>query len=115
MDGRVSHIYETILKCVQQIPDVLGSFLEFIPLFHLLSSKYTPETLPIHLICPSLIGFGFSSPPPRHDRFTNLDVADLWDQLMRGLGFASYVAQGGDIGSFVTQLLAQNFDACKGQ
>jgi hypothetical protein len=34
---------------------------------------------------------------------------------MRGLGFSSYVAQGGDIGSFVTQLLAQNFDACKGE
>lgn len=34
---------------------------------------------------------------------------------MRGLGFSSYVAQGGDIGSFVSQLLAQKFDACKGE
>lgn len=34
---------------------------------------------------------------------------------MRGLGFKSYVAQGGDIGSFVSQLLCQHFDACKGE
>jgi pimeloyl-ACP methyl ester carboxylesterase len=95
--------------------NLAGSFLEFIPIFKLLTSTYTPDTLPIHLVCPSLIGFGFSSPPPRHDRFTNLDVCDLWDQLMRGLGFSSYTAQGGDIGSFVTQMLAQKFDACKGE
>lgn len=80
-----------------------------------LRDTYTPETLPIHAIVPSLVGFGFSAPPPRHDRFTNLDTATLWDQLMRGLGFESYVAQGGDIGSYVTRLLGEKFDACKGE
>jgi microsomal epoxide hydrolase len=33
---------------------------------------------------------------------------------MRGLGFTGYVAQGGDIGSFVSRLLVQKYDACKG-
>ena len=32
---------------------------------------------------------------------------------MRGLGFKSYVAQGGDIGSFVSRYLGRDFDACR--
>jgi microsomal epoxide hydrolase len=92
-----------------------GSFMEFLPLFKLLKEKYTPETLPIHLICPSMVGFGFSAPPPRHDMFTNHDTATMWDSLMTGLGFESYVAQGGDVGSHVSRLLGERFDRCKGR
>lgn len=44
-----------------------------------------------------------------------MDVADLWDKLMRGLGFAGYVAQGGDIGSFISRLLGERYDGCKGE
>jgi hypothetical protein len=33
---------------------------------------------------------------------------------MLGLGFESYAAQGGDIGSMVSQELAAQHDACKG-
>jgi pimeloyl-ACP methyl ester carboxylesterase len=85
-------------------------------MLHKLRDTYTPATLPIHAIVPSLVGFGYSSPPPRHDKFSNLDVAALWDQLMCGLGFGGgYVAQGGDIGSYVTRLLGQEFEACKGE
>lgn len=33
---------------------------------------------------------------------------------MRGLGFGAYVAQGGDIGSYVSRLLGEKHGACKG-
>ncbi len=34
---------------------------------------------------------------------------------MVGLGFGSgYLVQGGDLGSFMSRLLAMNYDACKG-
>lgn len=41
-----------------------GSFLEFLPLMDILRKKYTPETLPYHIIVPSLPGFALSSDPP---------------------------------------------------
>ena len=91
-----------------------GSILEFLPLFHYLSATYTPEELPVHIVAPSLIGYGFSSPPPIDDDFGTTDNAALFDQLMRGLGFESYVAQGGDVGSLVSRALGADYPACKG-
>jgi len=80
-----------------------------------LRSTYTPTTLPAHVIIPSLIGFGFSSAPPIDQEFVTLDNAYIIDELMRGLGFGSgYIAQGGDIGSIVSCLLSERFEACKG-
>ncbi|WVR06130.1 hypothetical protein IAU60_003160 [Kwoniella sp. DSM 27419] len=91
-----------------------GSFLEFIPLMKYLTAKYTPETLPVHLVVPSMPGFGFSGYTPTGTSFNNLDTATLFDALMCDLGFEEgYVAQGGDIGSRVSRLLGQNFTGCK--
>ena len=52
------------------------------------------------LVIPSLPGFGFSSPmtAPGWD---TAHVAKAWDILMKGLGYARYGAQGGDIGALV--------------
>ena len=91
-----------------------GSILEFIPLLQHLTQKYTPETLPVHLIVPSLVGYGFSSPPPVDVDFATKDNATLFDVLMRGLGFDKYIAQGGDVGSLVARFLGE-LDACKGE
>jgi epoxide hydrolase len=56
--------------------------------------------LAFDLVIPSLPGFGFSSPmtAPGWD---TAHVAKAWDILMKGLGYARYGAQGGDIGSLV--------------
>ena len=91
-----------------------GSILEFLPLFHHLSKTYTPDTLPIHAIVPSLIGYGFSSPPPLDKDFTTRDNANVFDGLMRGLGFEKYIAQGGDVGSLVSRFLGAEHEGCKG-
>jgi microsomal epoxide hydrolase len=78
-----------------------GSFLEFLSILNLLKGKYTPETLPYHVIVPSLPGFTFSSLPILERTFTVQDAARILDKLVSGLGFEKFVIQGGDLGSLV--------------
>jgi len=54
-----------------------------------------------HVIAPSLPGFGFSDKPAETGWGVE-KIAATWDQLMGALGYASYLAQGGDWGSAVT-------------
>jgi pimeloyl-ACP methyl ester carboxylesterase len=55
------------------------------------------------LVIPSLPGYGFSERPPRN---TGRDTARRWHQLMQGLGYERYGAQGGDFGAAVTAFMA---------
>ena len=58
------------------------------------------------LVIPSIPGFGFSGKPtgagwdPDH-------IAQAWAELMRRLGYSSYVAQGGDWGAPITSAMAR--------
>ncbi|EKV19229.1 Epoxide hydrolase [Penicillium digitatum PHI26] len=89
-------------------------FLEFLPMLQKFREEYTPETLPYHLIVPSLPGFTFSSGPPLDRNFGTGDVARVLDQLMIELGFRSgYVVQGGDIGSRIAIHLGVDHESCK--
>jgi len=91
-----------------------GSFLEFLPILDLLRKAYTPETLPYHVIVPSLLGYTFSSPPPLDQDFRIEDIARVFDALIVELGFgAGYVVQGGDIGSKVGRVMAAEHGSCK--
>jgi microsomal epoxide hydrolase len=91
-----------------------GSFLEFLGVLEELSSKYDENTLPYHVIVPSLPGYCYSNGPPTDRDFTVEKLAGVLDKLMVGLGFGDgYVAQGGDIGSFVTRVLAVTSPHCK--
>lgn len=92
-----------------------GSFLEFLKILSILKDKYTPETLPYHVIVPSLTGYAFSDKPPLDKDFGIRDVSRIVNSLMVQLGFGSgYIAQGGDIGSRVSRVLAATYDECKG-
>lgn len=84
-----------------------GSFLEFLPLLNLIRKKYTPATLPYHLIVPSLPGHGYSPAPPLDKDFRLEDCAQIFDNLMVQLSFGDkgYVVQGGDVGSKVARVL----------
>ncbi len=57
-----------------------------------------------HLVIPSLPGYGFSAKPTtpgwNPDR-----IARAWDTLMKRLGYTRYVAQGGDWGAFISEVL----------
>jgi epoxide hydrolase len=59
-----------------------------------------------HIVVPSLHGFGFSDKPA--ERGWGLPrIAQAWAVLMNRLGYASYVAQGGDWGAGVTTWMAK--------
>jgi pimeloyl-ACP methyl ester carboxylesterase len=57
-----------------------------------------------HVVIPSMPGYGFSERPsttgwdPKH-------IAKAWDVLMQRLGYKKYVAQGGDWGAVVTEVM----------
>ncbi|KAG5758424.1 hypothetical protein H9Q72_013449 [Fusarium xylarioides] len=91
-----------------------GSFLEFLKILSILKERYTPETLPYHVIVPSLPGYAFSDKPPLDKEFGIRDVSRIVNSLMVQLGFGGgYIAQGGDIGSRISRVLAATYDECK--
>ena len=57
-----------------------------------------------HVVIPSMPGYGYSGRPtttgwdPAH-------IARAWDVLMTRLGYPSYVAQGGDWGAIITEVM----------
>src|ERR1700729_2478585 len=56
------------------------------------------------LVLPSLPGSGFS-PAPAGGGWDLFRTARAWAELMRRLGYSSYVAQGGDVGAGVTDAM----------
>jgi pimeloyl-ACP methyl ester carboxylesterase len=58
-----------------------------------------------HLVIPSLPGYGFSSKPPAPG-WDPPRTARAWTVLMKRLGYAKFVAQGGDWGNAVTEQMA---------
>lgn len=58
-----------------------------------------------HLVIPSLPGFGFSGPIQEPGWHVGR-IAGAWAELMRRLGYHRYVAQGGDLGSWISLTLA---------
>ncbi len=92
-----------------------GSILEFYDLLDLLRSRYSPQDLPYHVIVPSLPGYCYTSGPPLDQDYAVDIASSAMHNLMIGLGFGSgYLAQGGDLGSFVSRYLALTYEECKG-
>jgi pimeloyl-ACP methyl ester carboxylesterase len=59
-----------------------------------------------HLVLPSLPGYGFSSEPAELGWDAGR-TARAWAELMHRLGYTRYVAQGGDVGALVTDLMGR--------
>jgi pimeloyl-ACP methyl ester carboxylesterase len=59
-----------------------------------------------HLVLPSLPGYGFSGEPTELG-WDASRTARAWAELMHGLGYTRYVAQGGDVGALVTDLMGR--------
>jgi pimeloyl-ACP methyl ester carboxylesterase len=59
-----------------------------------------------HLVLPSLPGYGFSAEPTEVG-WDPGRTARAWAELMHRLGYASYVAQGGDLGAIVTDVMGR--------
>jgi pimeloyl-ACP methyl ester carboxylesterase len=58
-----------------------------------------------HVVIPSLPGHGFSEKPSKPG-WTPITIARAWATLMQRLGYAKYVAQGGDWGNAVSEVMA---------
>jgi epoxide hydrolase len=90
-----------------------GSFLEFEGIIPLLTNKY-------HIVCPSILGYTFSSPPKNlggsssSAPLVSAQTLRSCDAIMRSLGYDKYVVHGGDWGSWLAIHLAHLFPArCK--
>lgn len=59
-----------------------------------------------HLVLPSLPGYGFSGEPTELG-WDSGRTARAWAELMDRLGYPRYVAQGGDVGALVTDLMGR--------
>jgi pimeloyl-ACP methyl ester carboxylesterase len=57
------------------------------------------------VVIPSIPGYGFSG-KPRDPGWGPDHVAGAWIELMKRLGYAQFVAQGGDWGAIITDLMA---------
>jgi len=58
------------------------------------------------LVLPSIPGYGFSAEPAEVG-WDPGRVAQAWAELMRRLGYTRYVAQGGDVGAYVTDRMGR--------
>ena len=58
-----------------------------------------------HLVIPSLPGYGFSARPTAPG-WNPVTIAKAWATLMQRLGYAKYVAQGGDWGNAISEVMA---------
>lgn len=57
-----------------------------------------------HVVIPSMPGYGFSGKPSAKG-WDPERIAGAWGELMKRLGYTKYVAQGGDWGAVVTDLM----------
>ena len=86
-----------------------GSVIELLetvgPLTDPTSHGGTPEDA-FHLVLPSLPGYGFSGEPAELG-WDAARTGRAWAELMDRLGYDRYVAQGGDVGALVTDLMGR--------
>jgi pimeloyl-ACP methyl ester carboxylesterase len=59
-----------------------------------------------HLVLPSVPGYGFSG-EPKELGWDSGRTAQAWAVLMKRLGYARYVAQGGDVGAAITDAMGR--------
>jgi pimeloyl-ACP methyl ester carboxylesterase len=86
-----------------------GSVIELLetvgPLTDPIAHGGSPEDA-FHLVLPSLPGYGFSGEPTELS-WDASRTARAWGELMKRLGYTRYVAQGGDVGALVTDLMGR--------
>jgi microsomal epoxide hydrolase len=85
-----------------------GSFVEFEAIIPLLTDPAAHGGDPMdafHVVCPSIPGYAFSGPTADRGWDTRR-VARAWAELMAGLDYDRYGAQGGDWGAMISTNLA---------
>ncbi|MCJ1395409.1 hypothetical protein MMC18_008295, partial [Xylographa bjoerkii] len=89
-----------------------GSFIEVSKLLPLLADGKTDGPA-FHIVAPSLPNFGFSEGVKKRG-FALAQYAEICHKLMETLDYPEYVTQGGDWGSMISRILAEQYPhACK--
>lgn len=107
IDGQTIHFLHVKSKEANAFPLILthgwpSSVYEFIDVIGPLTDPAAHEldpALAFDLVIPSIPGYGFS--PLSGPGWDSARIAKAWDALMRGLGYARYGAQGGDLGALI--------------
>jgi pimeloyl-ACP methyl ester carboxylesterase len=114
IDGIEIHFIHVRSKHEDALPLIMthgwpGSVIELLetvgPLTDPTAHGGTPEDA-FHLVLPSLPGYGFSSEPTELG-WESGRMALAWAELMDRLGYTRYVAQGGDVGAAVTDVMGR--------
>ncbi|KAI8713962.1 EHN domain-containing protein [Fusarium sp. LHS14.1] len=82
-----------------------GSFYEVSKIIDPLVQGGSHGDQAFHVVAPSLIDFGFSSPSKKGFEFEQ--HAEVYDKLMRKLGYDRYVIQAGDVGCLIMRYMAK--------
>ncbi|MFI5944851.1 epoxide hydrolase family protein [Streptomyces uncialis] len=87
-----------------------GSVAEFTDVVDELANPKDPDAPAFHVVVPSLPGFGHSDKPAATGWGTER-IAAAWVELMGRLGYARFLAHGGDWGGNITTVLGGRFPA----
>ena len=109
IDGQTIHFAHVTSPEPGAIPLILthgwpGSFLEFLHLIEPLANPAQHGGDPadaVHVVIPSLPGFGFSTPLTSAG-WSTTRIATAWVELMDRLGYHRFAVHGGDVGAAVS-------------
>lgn len=112
IDGLGIHFLHVHSRHANALPLLLthgwpGSIVEFLKIIPMLTDPVAhggKAEDAFHVVIPSLPGFGFSD-KPRDAGWNLMRTGKAWAALMARLGYAKWVAQGGDWGAGVTTVL----------
>jgi len=113
IDGTDVHFLHVRSPEPDAVPMILthgwpGSVVEFLDVIGPLTDPRAHGGNPadaFHLVIPSMPGFGFSG-ATCETGWNVFRIASAWAELMRRLGYDSYIPQGGDLGAWVSLTLA---------
>ena len=113
IDGLDIHFIHVRSKHEDALPIIIthgwpGSIIEQLKIIDPLTNPTAhgaTENDAFHVVIPSLPGYGFSAKPTKPG-WNPLTIAAAWTTLMKRLGYTRFVAQGGDWGNAVSEIMA---------
>ncbi len=113
IDGLDIHFIHVRSKHENALPMIVthgwpGSIIEQLKIVDPLTNPTahgSNESDAFHLVIPSLPGYGFSG-KPTVPGWNPVSIAKSWATLMQRLGYTKYVAQGGDWGNAISEVMA---------
>jgi len=118
IDGLDIHFVHVRSKHEDALPVIVthgwpGSFVEQMKIVDLLtdpSAHGASASDAFHVVIPNMPGYGFSGKPTTTG-WGPIRIGDAWVELMKRLGYAQFVAAGGDWGGVVVDVMAGGRDA----